>query len=274
MPLAQLPKLIISDVDGTLIDWTEQPTEELRQLAQWVKEYHIPLTLASGRCPMHLQHFMQELGGEFPIIVNNGGGAFFHGKLLWGHYMQPLHVKAAIQQADALDMAIILCDGIRETAYRHNAYLQNQLDRFDRKYTFFCPTETQWPTLTLQKILITDPQRPGRIGEVLELLKPFEDQLSIVRYDDRSADIMPAGCTKCSAVLRLIGELGIAPQEVMAIGDAKNDIEMLSMVGTGVAVANACEELKACADYVCEKSYVSGVLEAIERFYIHQLPNA
>ena len=53
---------------------------------------------------------------------------------------------------------------------------------------------------------------------------------------------------------------------MMCIGDSENDIDFLRSAGFKVAVANACDELKEMADYVCENKYGDGVAEAIEKF--------
>ena len=79
-------------------------------------------------------------------------------------------------------------------------------------------------------------------------------------------EIVAEGCSKASGLKTLLDYLKVAPGEVMAIGDHTNDIEVLSMVGMGVAVANAQEEVKAIADYVTEKERAEGVEEAIRRF--------
>ena len=67
----------------------------------------------------------------------------------------------------------------------------------------------------------------------------------------------------------LARRLGIPREEVMAIGDNSNDVPMIEAAGVGVAVANATDEAKAAADYVCEADNNAGaVAEAIERLVL------
>lgn len=262
-------KLIISDVDGTLIDQTETQTNDLRTLEQIIKTNHIPFTLASGRCPNMLSPFIKQLDVHLPVIVNNGASALTQEKVIWSDFMNPLHLKKAILDANAMNMVIIMGDGRDEVAYRHNAYVQNQIDKFGRYNKFFIPLERDWPNLKLQKVLIIDPETSGRIDMIIEILSPFAQHLNIVRYNSRSIDIMPKRASKGQALVRLAGTLNIDVKEIMAIGDAQNDIEMLRVAGVGVAVGNAVIELKQIADYVCTASNALGVIEAIERFYLH-----
>jgi magnesium-transporting ATPase (P-type) len=60
--------------------------------------------------------------------------------------------------------------------------------------------------------------------------------------------------------------MDVKPEEVLALGDAENDIEMLQLAGIGVAMGNAHEKLKAVADYVVATNDEDGVAEAVERF--------
>ena len=74
---------------------------------------------------------------------------------------------------------------------------------------------------------------------------------------------------KGAGLLALAARLGVPREEVMAIGDNSNDVAMLQAAGLGVAVANASEEARAAAGYVCEAdNNVGGVAEAIERFVL------
>jgi phosphoglycolate phosphatase len=64
-------------------------------------------------------------------------------------------------------------------------------------------------------------------------------------------------------------DMGITPDEIMAVGDSENDLEFLEVAGFKVAVANADEELKENTDYVTRKPYGDGTAEAIEKFILN-----
>lgn len=262
-------KLIICDVDGTLIDDSEQITNAFEKLAKIIIEKEVPFTLASGRCPSQINNFIRRLRIHLPVIVNNGAGILYHNKLLYSHYMNPLYLKDAVLAADRLNMVIIMCDGMTETAYRYNNYIQNQIDRFSRYNHFYIPLADEWPDLKLQKVLIIDPQKPGKIDQVIQYLKPYEKHLKIVQYNSRSVDIMPEGTSKKAGILNLTKMLHIGPDCIMAVGNDKNDLEMISAVGVGIAVANAEDLLRQKVNYVCKNEYALGVLEAVERFYLN-----
>ncbi len=93
--------------------------------------------------------------------------------------------------------------------------------------------------------------------------------LEVVYSSNRYLEFNAPGVSKGIGLLELARMLGIPPEETMAIGDSSNDIPMIRAAGLGVAVANATDETKAAADYVCrENNDVGGVAEAIERFVL------
>lgn len=91
-----------------------------------------------------------------------------------------------------------------------------------------------------------------------ERAETAEIALSRTEYPERDlslVDILPAGCSKGMALLRLAAERGIAPAEMMAIGDNWNDLSMLEVAGRAVLMENAPVELKALA---VERGWVVG----------------
>lgn len=260
-------QLIISDVDGTLIDQTEQISEAFSELSDKVRKHKIPFTIASGRCYDQLKAFIEHFDIHLPVVVNNGAGAVQDGKLIWSNLVDPMMLKEAMLCADQMDMVIVTSDGLTDIAYRHNAYIQNQIEKFGRFNRFHIPLEHEWKELKIQKLLLIDPQKPGRIDKVLKCLEPYKEYLNIVQYDARSADIMAKDSNKAMGIIQVAKALNIDLEHIMAIGDAKNDVEMIKQVGKGIAVANAHEELKKHAYYVCENKNAAGVLEAVNKFY-------
>lgn len=264
--MSRKPQLIICDVDGTLIDRTEAITPYFDELARLLEEHQLRFTLASGRCYDHLRHYVEKLRIQEPVIINNGGGARVNGTALWDEMFPATLVKDAILKANEMDMAIFMCDGDDELAYRHNAYIQRDIDMFGRYNRFYIPLPGDWETLHFEKLMITDPDSPGRVDEVLELLLPHQDVLNIYRYDDRHLDIVKKGISKGGAVLRLAGTLGVHPDDILAIGDSLNDAELFQTAGLRAAVGNAKDALKAQADYVCTATHTAGVIEAVRHF--------
>lgn len=79
---------------------------------------------------------------------------------------------------------------------------------------------------------------------------------------------MPLGTTKATALSRLAEILNIKPSEIMATGDANNDIEMLQFAGLGIAMGNASDYVKSLADDVTASNEEDGVARAIEKYIL------
>ena len=81
-------------------------------------------------------------------------------------------------------------------------------------------------------------------------------------------EVVPAGMSKGEAVKMLCAMLDVPVENAVAVGDAANDISMIAMAGTGVAMANATDEVKAIANYItlCDNNH-DGIAEVVERFF-------
>jgi Cof subfamily protein (haloacid dehalogenase superfamily) len=81
-------------------------------------------------------------------------------------------------------------------------------------------------------------------------------------------EIVPNGSGKGPALAELLKKLNISPDEVMALGDAENDIEMIRMAGIGVAMGNASQAVKDAADFVTGTNDEHGVAQAVEKYIL------
>jgi phosphoglycolate phosphatase (TIGR01487 family) len=99
---------------------------------------------------------------------------------------------------------------------------------------------------------------------------PIEEARKILPKDVRIVDtgfayhMIDANVSKGRALKFIADKLGLSVEDFVAIGDSENDIEMLEVVGFGIAVANAHEKLKEVADLVTSKPNGDGVVEALE----------
>jgi hydroxymethylpyrimidine pyrophosphatase-like HAD family hydrolase len=80
--------------------------------------------------------------------------------------------------------------------------------------------------------------------------------------------VMPPGVSKGAGLLNLLKSEGLSPRNMLAFGDAENDISLLQAAEIKVAVANAVEGLKAIADYVTPKAGPMGVTSFVERYLL------
>ena len=106
---------------------------------------------------------------------------------------------------------------------------------------------------------------------LLEVQAWLDPQLSglgrTVFSEETYLEILPLGVSKGAALSVILELEGIDPQEVVAVGDALNDKEMLELAGIGAAVANASPELKAAADVQVCSNNENAIRYCLERWF-------
>ena len=104
--------------------------------------------------------------------------------------------------------------------------------------------------------------------EVEAFLRPRVEGLArIVFSEDTYLEILPLEVSKGAALKLLLERIGVPREQVVALGDAMNDLEMLHYAGAGVAVSNADPALRAAADFVVCSNEEDAVRACLERFF-------
>lgn len=99
------------------------------------------------------------------------------------------------------------------------------------------------------------------------LMEKLEGRIVPVTSGHGSIDLIMPGCHKASGLKRLVERWGITPEQCAAFGDGGNDLEMLSYCGYSYAMANAPENVKAAAKYVCPANDEDGVLVILDQLF-------
>lgn len=88
----------------------------------------------------------------------------------------------------------------------------------------------------------------------------------ITSWNPEAVDVTSRKAGKAEGIRRITEKYGIRPEEIMTFGDGENDIDMIEFAGIGVAMGNADEEVKKCADYVTDDVAQDGVRNALRHF--------
>ena len=89
-------------------------------------------------------------------------------------------------------------------------------------------------------------------------------------YQGHLLEILHPAVSKWAALRQLAARAGIAPQDILAVGDDENDVEMIRHAGLGVAMGNASEAVQAAADYVTGSNAGDGLVQALDRFVLQR----
>ena len=148
----------------------------------------------------------------------------------------------------------------------------NQIVQNDAKLVFSDLTEISLEEATSGKYRMFQGMFLGTKEQTDDFEERFATELcqrfSGVRSQPVIYEAMPLGTTKATALSRLAAILKIEPSEIMAMGDANNDIEMLQFAGLGIAMGNASDHVKSLANDVTASNDEDGVARAIEKYIL------
>jgi len=262
-------KLIALDLDGTLYNDEKQITERTRAALMQAQTRGIPLALASARPSPGLYKErdalqMQHYGG---ILMSYNGGRIVDAvsnKVLFETAMDLEQTRHILKMLEALPVTPILDDGIQfyvtdATGYKVAYECQNNC--------MFCREVGNLADfLDFSPIKILMSVQPEKLPNVQKQIADLLPQnLTVVQTAHFYLEILPKSINKGQGIRDICHVLGIQPEEVIAFGDAANDIPMLRAAGMGVAMGNASQEVKAAANYITRSNNEDGIAAALEK---------
>ncbi|WP_205066137.1 Cof-type HAD-IIB family hydrolase [Pantoea coffeiphila] len=264
--------MIAVDMDGTFL--SDQKTyNKARFLAQYqqIKQQNIRFVVASGNQYYQLISFFPEIRGEITFVAENGAYIIDRGQTLFCGDLSADRVQRVLTVLSAFpDVHVVLC-GPRSawmlgsspdalvtlmSKHYHRLELRESFDHLNEsvfKFSLNLPDE---------KI----PELMAHVGHALDgIVTPVSSGFGFV-------DLIIPGVHKAHGLALLQRQWGIADEEVVAVGDSGNDIEMVAHAGFGFAMANAQPAVKQVARYHTESNNDEGALNVIERVLTGSAP--
>jgi len=264
-------KLIASDMDGTLVNDESVLTERTKTAILNAVEKGVVFVTATGRPFSNVQEVNNMLDKDMPFIVFNGAEAYMgkSGKLLFEHFLDFELAKEAFDIGQKIGTSQIVWTGPvlwanrRDTATSAYEAVCNGLEMKITTDLTFIKDEVDG----ISKVLWIDD--PARIKELLvEMNAQFGNKLRCVSSMSHFLEFVSIKAGKGTALAEIGRIFGIDKTEMIAVGDANNDLCMIEYAGLGVAVANAADDIKAKSDYVTKSNNEDGVAEVIEKFIL------
>jgi Cof subfamily protein (haloacid dehalogenase superfamily) len=273
----QQVKLLVIDIDGTLLDPQRQITSRTRAAIQAAQAAGVIVTLATGRGHRNTFPVADELGMAIPLITYDGALILQHPDrtIIHTHFLAATIAQQAaeILIEHRIQPVIHRMNGAGEEIWTGHAEFDNpELAIYFA--TFPIARRMDHATLCTNQ---PDPLRVVAFAseETLSHLAPSVDRLECAwyilergNYGCSEISIMNKTCSKASSVAMLAQHLNIPLSEVMAIGDNINDLEMLQEVGWGVAMGQASDTIKEAAHAITASNAEEGVALAIERYIL------
>eukprot|EP00873_Tetraselmis_striata_P023847 jgi/Tetstr1/444111/TSEL_032010.t1 len=270
-----VPKLIASDVDGTLLRSDQMLSPAVKEAVLSAAAAGIPMVLATGKArgPWTKKVFPQ-IGLPMPGVYLQGCLIYDKdGDLLFSRELQEDICRDLISFAAAESLTL--------TAYCGERILTEATDvHTDRLLFYEEPTPEGVGPMTailgkipVQKMILMAEQ--SRIEEIRPAVATLmEGRATLTTALTGMLEILPLGASKGDGVSKLLDILGVAAENVMAMGDGENDVEMLEMAGWGVAMGNAGPHAREVADAVVASNDEDGVAEAINKYVLEPLKAA
>ena len=273
----QKVKLIVSDVDGTLLTSDRRLSDENIAGIKKAKEQNIKFTISTGRVVSMLDYYIKTLEITTPAIA-------FNGAVAWDPvsketiYDIPMDKEELYELLDLckyyeLDYGVMTMgvnyfspnsfrikryQGYNEFAKSHGMSIM-EVDVFDEKHSCI-------DGVKVYKLLITE-KDSKKIKVMVDHLQSMKttgytfSEPTLLDISEKSAD-------KGFGVKRLAQYYGLKPEEVCAIGDYDNDISMLSYAGFSVAMGNAQPNVKEHAFYVTETNDDNGLAQVLNKYIL------
>lgn len=263
-------ELVVCDLDDTLIHKDLHLSSEICDMVSGLRCHGVQFTFATGRMPYRAQAFANDVNLTIPYIANNGSILYEKDHMAYSKLLCPAPLKNLIREYmhTVPDFTVIFSYPDRECPLIRTNWIEQRLHKYPGYDQTLGDTDDAW-NQNVHKVYVLDDARTGAIDRLAIQLEAFRSDFSFFQYGSYSIEIVASGCSKASGLKKLLEYLKISPENVLAIGDHTNDIEIVQMAGIGAAVANADPKLKAVADYVTQRERADGVIEAVNKFVLH-----
>jgi Cof subfamily protein (haloacid dehalogenase superfamily) len=280
-------RLLAIDIDGTLLDSHGRvPGAHHRALAEAARR-GIALALVTGRSFHFTRPLAESLKLPLSLVVNNGALVKdVEGRTMMRHLLSREVARVVLADTKAYEDSVAVvfdrdgpeADNERQIVFERMDWTHpNRQGYFAKNKAFIAPASPLAAALTEDPIQVmfngsVAPMR--RLAEELEAM-PIAGRfrVALTEYEARDfslVDVNAAGCSKGSTLARWTEAQGITPDEVMAVGDNLNDVEMLEFAGIGVVMGNAASAVREKGFPVTGTNDEDGLAAAIERYAFGQ----
>lgn len=267
------PRLVASDVDGTLIDHDEHVSERTKAAVAAVVADGVPFVLATGRPPRWIAPVVDGLGFA-PLAVCGNGAVIYDSATDRVLSATSLDVETLAWVAGMALRALPGCGLAAERvgASAHDAASPQFVSSPDYEHAWLNPDNTEVSTaevLAAPAIKLLIRMAHASSESMRAALTPLVGARADITYstDNGLIEVSAPGVTKASGLAAVADRLGVAYPDMVAFGDMPNDVPMLLLAGHGVAMANAHADARAAADEITKSNSDDGVARVLERWW-------
>ena len=267
-------KLIVSDIDGTLVDSHGQLLPATITGVQAAVAQGAKMVLASARSPKGMFGIAQQLGINSTMIAYNGA---LTATTDANDQLTVFEEQAVAPELARSVQALIAREWPTASIniYTNNDWLVASMGQWEQQeadgigYQPHVADLADWlqvaPT-PVHKIMIM--AEASVIKAIEQRLQTFEfEDLAVYRSKATYLEIVATGVTKAAALKKLLADEQLTTAETLGFGDNFNDVAMLQEVGVGVAMGNAPQAVKDAADMVTTDNNHNGIQLTLARYF-------
>ena len=246
-------KMIVTDLDNTLLQRDKTISEYSIQVLRRVKDRGVLITFATARDFRFVTEHISPLFSIMPdiIIADNGALVRYNDNDLYKRLIPADTVNTLMSRFD-----LVRCVSTQTTYFLSGDYANDHWS-IGKKATVI----TDFSNRIIDDALYLD----GNVGKrTIDITDGFPE-VRAVKYSDVSlVTIVHREATKLNALMKVVDTLNIMNNEIVAFGDDYSDIDWLSYCVNSVAVANAIDEVKSVANYICDDCDKDGIAKWLE----------
>lgn len=266
-------KLIALDMDGTLLTTDKKVSERTKSAIKAAEEKGVKIVLASGRPLIGLNRYLEEL----ELTKDEDYVLSFNGGLVQNTNTEEIVSKVSLKGSDLKYIyeisrelninihAFSAKDGLitpKNSEYTEHEAKINGIDINIKDFNEVDDDEDIIKVMMIDPQEILDPAIERLPEEVYKKYSVFKSAPFFLEFTHKEVD-------KGLGLKRLGEHLGIKKEEIIACGDACNDLSMVKYAGLGVAMDNAVPEVKEVADYITASNNDDGIAKVIEKFILN-----
>ena len=262
-------KLIAVDMDGTLLREDKTISDRTKTAIHKAIEKGVKVVLASGRPIAGLERYLEELNllSEDDYVLSFNGSVVQNVKtreiisknILKGSDLKRLY---ALSKEIGVNIHAFTKDGCVTPKMNEYTQLEGRINGIEVHEVDF---DTIGEDEDVIKVMFIDPA-PVLEEAMKHIPESIHKDFTVVRSAPYFLEFLNNASSKGTGIKALGEYLDIKPEEIICMGDAGNDLDMIQFAGLGVAMGNAFEEVKEAADYITYTNEEDGVAHVIEKF--------
>jgi len=259
--------LLAFDVDGTLLNSQGQLTERTVTAISSARDKGATVILATGRSWSELQYVIDAIPDIEYAICTNGLEAYNRlGEVLYTEQIQPDLARELVATIRSSIHGVAIGAGIGSELFVEPKVIEGLVPGIEITSDRLVDDIAQVLISDVRDLLIYHPSYVNKLDDLFTKVKDVivDDRIDIAYSGLPMIEIVPAGSGKGTCLAWLAQQLELKQENVFAFGDGMNDLSMLQWAGTGIAMGQSHQRVKASADLIIGAVDEEGIAEWIE----------